>query len=413
MDRFLGKLKKKAGGGRNKAGTDKAHSLLEASGSPSPSPSPLPSPSLSTEPKTPDPVEPSFWHSIDDQPREAFETTLRPPVAPSGDRHSNYRPYRRAPETPPAPVTPFFPPGFSSHPYESSKKSYPPPRTSEKAVLTPTKIKRKELPKNDKPTKHGWFSNNKTRHASATSEAAVHEAPLVHTEPEPNPDPSTRNAAQENEGRARSVGRPSLDSEPGIVTGIVADVVIQSKAEKTAELLAKKYARLVHQQEELHAEKYMRIIKRRAELESRGGILWPTNHPPVEELPNDERETHVYEFPQFVPKPLALRKKKKEPQQDEPRPNQRQVSAANGDPYDYEAAKLESWKQFYGKGEMMEILHNEIDEYLGAIMFQRLLKETAGDATRESTVYRSEVTVRKYWDGAREYLGTDLKSKDV
>ncbi|ELR04187.1 hypothetical protein VC83_03092 [Pseudogymnoascus destructans] len=385
MDRFLGKLKKKAGGGRNKADTDKAHRPLEASSSPSPSLSPEPKSTFSEEFS-------SFWNS-----KEAFETTLHRPVTPSGDRHSNYRPHRRAPETPPATATSLFPPGFSSHPYEHTKKSYPPPRTSEVAIYSPGRIKRKELP-----------DNEKTQQAPETSKVTVRAVPQADKESEQESEqelerglePSTRNTSQEIEGSVTSLESPSLDSKH--------EIVIKTKAERTAELLAKKYARLVHQQEELHARKYMHIIHHREELESRG-ILWPTNAP-THEYPDDKNEPQVYEFPQFVPKPLMLRNQK-EPSEGS-RSNQRQISA-NGVVHDYEAAKLESWRQFYGKGEMMKTLHNEIDEYLGALLFKRLLKETAADATRESTMYRSEITVRKYWEGVRGFLGSEFKNEDT
>lgn len=402
MDRFFGKLKKKAGGGRNKAGTPKASRPLEASRSPSPS--------LSTEPKAEAPVEPFLWHSNKDRPREAFETTLGPPVAPSGDRHSNYRPYRRAPETPPA-ATSHFPPGFSSHPYENSKKSYPPPRISKTTTQRfPIRIPRKELPKKELPKDDKLPNNEKIHQVPETSKVTVHAVPQVDKEPEPElepepepelePDPSTRSTSPEAEGRIHSVEIPSLDSKTSIIS--------PTKAEKTAQLLAKKYARLVHQQEELHARKYMRIIHHREELESRG-ILWPTS-PSTHEFPDDEGETQVYEFPQFVPKPLILRNQR-EPQSDEPRSSQRQIS--NGVVHDYEAAKLESWRQFYGKGEMMQTLQNEIDEYLGSLMFKRLLKETNAAANGQSAGYRTEVTVRKYWDGVRGFLALDFKNEDA
>jgi hypothetical protein len=398
MDRFLGKLKKKTGSGRNKAGKDKAQWTPEASSSPSLS--------LSPEPNSPFSEEFSFWNSNEDQPQEAFETTLHPPVTPFGDRHSNYRPHRRAPETPPATATSLFPPGFSSHPYESSKKSYPPPSTSKYAIYSPGRIKRKELPKNE-----NLPDNEKIHQALETFKATVYAVSQTKKEPEPKrepereSDPSTQSTPQEIQGSIHSEeSLPSLDSEP--------DIVIKTKAERTVELLAKKYARLVHQQEELHAKKYMRIIHHREELESRG-ILWPTNAP-THEFPDDDNETHVFEFPQFVPKPLALRNQRK-PFIEGLRPNQRQISA-NGVVHDYEAAKLESWRLFYGKGVMMKNLHDEIDDYLGAIMFNRLLKETAADASRQSTVYRSEVTVRKYWDGVRGFLGSgfsEFKNEDT
>ncbi|OBT52655.1 hypothetical protein VE04_07141 [Pseudogymnoascus sp. 24MN13] len=400
MDRFLGKLKKKAGGGRNKAGKDKASWTPEASRSPSPFLSP------ESEPKSPFSEEfSSFWNSNEDQPQEAFETTLRPPVTPSGDRHSNYRPHRRAPETPPATATSLFPPGFSSHPYEHTKKSYPPPSTSKfAAIYSPERIKRKELPKTEKLP-----DNEKIHQALETFKASVYAVPKVDKEPEPKPkreperesDPNTRSTSQEIEESIHSVeSLPSLDSE--------SDIVIKTKVERTAELLAKKYARLVDRHEELHAKKYMRIIHHREELENRG-ILWPTNAPTYE-FPDDENETHVYEFPQFVPKPLALRIQRK-PSSEGLQSNQRQIS--NGIVHDYEAAKLESWRQFYGKGEMMKTLHNEIDEYLSALLFKRLLKETAADASRQSTEYRSEVAVRKYWDGVRGFLGSEFKNEDT
>ncbi|OBT72322.1 hypothetical protein VF21_09314 [Pseudogymnoascus sp. 05NY08] len=393
MDRFLGKLKKKTVGGRNKTGKDKAQWTPEVSSSPSLS--------LSLEPNSPFSEEFSFWNSNQDEPREAFETTLRPPVTPSGDRHSNYRPHRRAPETPPATATSNFPLGFSSLPYEHTKKSYPPPSTSKFAIYSPGRIKRKELPKNE-----NLQDNEKIHQALETFKVTVYAVSQTKKEPEPKrepereADPSTQSTPQEIEGSIHSVeSLPSLDSE--------SDIVIKTKAERTAELLAKKYARLVHQQEELHAEKYMRIIHHREELEARG-ILWPTNAP-THEFPDDEYETQVYEFPQFVPKPLALRNQR-EPSEG-PRSNQRQI--LNGVVHDYEAAKLESWRQFYGKGEMMKSLHNEIDEYLSALLFKRLLKETAADASRQSTVYRSEVTVRKYWDGVRGYLGPEFRNEDT
>lgn len=394
MDRFFGKLKKKAGGGRSKAGTDKAHRPLEASRSPSLS--------LSSEPKAESPAEPSLWSSNEDWPREAFESTLRPPVAPSGDRHSNYRPYRRAPETPPA-ATSHFPPGFSSHPYEGSKKSYPPPRISKTTTQRfPIKITRKELPKKELPKDDKLPNNEKIHQVPETPKVIVHAVPQVDKEPEPEPesDPSTRSTSPEIEGSIRSVEVPSLDSKTSVTS--------PTKAERTAQLLAKKYARLVNQQEELHAKKYMRIIHHREELESRG-ILWPTS-PSTHEFPDDEKDPQVYEFPQFVPKPLILRNQR-EPQNDGPRSNQRQIS--NGVVHDYEAAKLESWRQFYGKGEMMQTLQNEIDEYLGSLMFKRLLKETNAAANGQSGGYRTEVTVRKYWDGVRGFLALDFKNENA
>ncbi|KFZ16147.1 hypothetical protein V502_05237 [Pseudogymnoascus sp. VKM F-4520 (FW-2644)] len=396
MDRFFGKLKKKAGGGRSKAGTDKAHRPLEASRPPSLS--------LSSEPKAEVPAEPSFWNPNEDWPREAFETTLRPPVAPSGDRHSNYRPYRRAPETPPA-VTSHFPPGFSSHPYENSKKSYPPPRTSKTTTQRfPIKITRKELPKKELPKDDKLPNNEKIHQVPEVPKVTVHAVPQVDKEPEPEPepesDPSTRSASPEIEGSIHSVEIPSLGSKTSIIS--------PTKAERTAQLLAKKYARLVNQQEELHAKKYMRIIHHREELETRG-ILWPTS-PSTHEFLDDEKDPQVYEFPQFVPKPLILRNQR-EPQSEGLRSNQRQIS--NGVVHDYEAAKLESWRQFYGKGEMMQTLQNEIDEYLGSLMFKRLLKETNAAANGQSAGYRTEVTVRKYWDGVRGFLALDFKNEDA
>lgn len=413
MDRLLEKLKRKAGGGGNKTGTDKARWTPEASQSPSPS--------LSTEPKSPVDEESSSWHSNGDQPREAFETFLRPPMAPSGDRHSNYRPHRRAPETPPS-TSSLFPPGFSSHPYESSKKSYPLPTTSESTIYSPIRIARKELPKkegvpnNEKlprkelPTSRKLLFNKNIPKAPETSKVIVDAAPKADKEPKSEPDYSTRGISPDIEGSTHFVESPNLDSKPQDVTtqsptDTVGNIAGKSRAERTAELLAKKYAHLVHQQE-LHAKKYMRIIQHREELESRG-ILWPTS-PSTHEFFDDERETQIFEFPQFAPKPLILRNQR-EPQKEIPRPN-KCVIPANGPTHDYEAAKLESWRQFYGKGEMMETLHSEIDEYLGTIMFNRLLKETGEAATRQSGLCRSEVTVRKYWDGVRGFLGSDIKS---
>ncbi|KFX86052.1 hypothetical protein V490_09254 [Pseudogymnoascus sp. VKM F-3557] len=401
MDRFLGKLKKKAGGSRNKAGTDKARQLSEEKDSLSPS--------LSSEQNETASLEPSIsWHSDKDQPRQAFETSLRPPTAPSGDRHSNYRPYRRAPETPPVGLD--FPLGFSSLPYESTKKSYPPPRTSKGTEPSPAPIRRKELPKKEK------LPNNERRHrATESSETAepvvlrVDNEPKQEPEPElelesepesePEPEPRTSTSSDEIEGSTHSVEGPSLDSKTSIIS--------LTKAEQTAELLAKKYARLIHQKEELHAKKYKRIIHHREELEARG-ILWPTN-PSTHEFPDDEGEKQVYEFPQFVPKPLVLRNQR-EPSSEGHRSNQRQIST-NGPTHDYEAAKLESWRRFYEKGEMMETLHNEIDEYLGALMFKRLLKETNGAATGQPVGNRTEVAVREYWDGVRGFLGLEFKDE--
>lgn len=377
MDRFLGKLIKKAGGGRNKASADKVHRSREATRSPSPSLSPEPNEAEPT--KTPLPQ-----HSDKDLPQQAFETTLRPPVAPSGDRHSNYRPYRRAPETPRTTLD--FPLGFSSHPYESSKKSFPPPRTSKTTVLSPARITRKEAPKKEKLP-----DNDKIHEAPKASEVTALAVPEVDNELELEVEleselaPSTRSTSQEIEGSVRSVERPSLDSQ-------TSTTISPTKAERTAELLAKKY---------------MRIIHHREELESRG-ILWPTS-PPTYEFPDDSTgEPQVYEFPQFVPKPLILRNQR-EPSNEGLRSNERKISG-NGAMHDYEAAKLESWRKFYGKGEMMQTLHNEIDEYLGALMFKRLLKETNATAIGKSEEYRTEVTVREYWDGVRGFL--DLKFKD-
>ncbi|OBT60473.1 hypothetical protein VE03_10086 [Pseudogymnoascus sp. 23342-1-I1] len=386
MDKFLGKLKKKTGSGRNKAGKNKEHGSPEESRSPSPS--------LSPEPQTPVSAASSFWNLNEDWPREALETTLRPPAAPSADRHSNYRPHRRAPETPP--TTPSqFPPGFSSHPYENTKKSYPPPWTSGATAYPPLRIVRKELPKREPPNDDKLPSTEKIHQAAAVSEITVRAVPQAESESEP--DLSTRNTPKETEDRVvHSVEIPSLDSKTSTTSF--------SNAERTAQLLAKKYARLVHQQDELRAEKYMRIIGHREELESRG-ILWPTS-PSTHEFPDDDAdEPQGYEFPQFVPKPLLLRK---EPKSEGLRSNQRQIS--NGVVHDYEAAKLESWKQFYGKEEMMRTLHNEIDGYLGALMFERLLKETD---TRQSADYRSEVTVRNYWDDVRGYLGLGLREENA
>lgn len=399
MDRFLGKLKKKASGGRNKASADKAS--REATRSPSPLLPP--SLSLSAEPNEEEPTDPQY--SNKDRPREAFETTLHPPVARSGDRHSNYKPYRRAPETPPT-TNLDFPLGFSSHPYESSKKSFPPPRTSKTTALSPARITRKEVPKKEKLP-----DNDKIHEAPKASEVTAPAVPEVDDEPEPEPEPepeselapSTRSTSQEIEGSVRSVERPSLDSQ-------TSTTISPTKAERTAEPLAKKYACLVHQQEELHAKKYMRIIHHREELESRG-ILWPTS-PPTHEFPDDSTgEPQVYEFPQFVPKPLILRNQR-EPSIEGLRSNERKISA-NGAMHDYEAAKLESWRKFYGKGEMMQTLHNEIDEYLGALMFKRLLKETNATAIGKSEEYRTEVTVREYWDGVRGFLGLEFKDEDM
>ncbi|KFY62975.1 hypothetical protein V496_04302 [Pseudogymnoascus sp. VKM F-4515 (FW-2607)] len=392
MDRFMGKLRKKTGSGRNKASRNKEYGSLEESRTPSP---------LSPESKTEVPEEPSFWHLNDDVPREAFETTLRPPVASPGDRHSNYRPHRRAPETPPA-VTSDFPLGFSSHPYEDSKKSYPPPIIYKATTHSPLKIVRKELPKREPPKSDKLPDDEKSHYAPATSKVTVRAVPQTDKEPEPESEPepgsSTRSISPDIEGSVHSVESRSLDSKTTITS--------PRKAERTAQLLAKKYARLVHQQEELHAKKYMNIIHHREELESRG-ILWSTS-PTAHEFPDDESdEPHRYEFPQFVPKPLVLRNQRG-PQSDGLRSNQRQIT--NGVVHDYEAAKLESWKQFYGKDEMMKTLHNEIDEYLGALMFERLLKETD---TRQSADYRSEITVRKYWDGVRGYLGLGLKEENA
>jgi hypothetical protein len=300
-----------------------------------------------------------------------------------------------------------FPLGFSSLPYESTKKSYPPPRTSKGTEPSPAPIRRKELPKKEKFT-----SNERNHHVAEIPEPAK---PAVDKKPEPEleleieseldsepePEPRTSTSSDEIEGSTRSVEGPSLDSKTSIIT--------LTKAERTAELLAKKYARLVHQQEELHAKKYKRIIDHREELEARG-ILWPTNSS-THEFSDDEDEKQVYEFPQFVPKPLALRNQR-DPSGDGLRSNQRQISA-NGPTHDYEAAKLESWRRFYGKGEMMETLHNEIDEYLGALMFKRLLKETNAAATGQPVGYRTEVDVREYWDGVRGFLGLEFKDEGM
>lgn len=391
MDRFIGKLKKKTGSGRNKASKNKEYGSLEEPRTPSPS--------LSPESRAEVPEEPAFWHLHDDVPREAFENTLRPPVASPGDRHSNYRPHRRAPETPPA-ASSDFPLGFSSHPYEDSKKSYPAPIIYKATTHSPLKIVRKELPKREPPKSDKLPNDEKSHQASATSEVTVHAVPQADSEPESEAEPgsSTRSISPDIEGSVHSVESRSLDSKTTITS--------PRKAERTAQLLAKKYARLVHQQDEHHARKYMSIIHHREELESRG-ILWPTS-PSTHEFPDDEAgEPYRYEFPQFVPKPLVLRNQRG-PQSDGLRSNQRQIS--NGVVHDYEAAKLESWKQFYGKDEMMQTLHNEIDEYLGALMFERLLKETD---TRQSADYRSEVTVRKYWDGVRGFLSLGLKDDNA
>lgn len=406
MDRFFGKLKKKTGGGRKKTVTDKSHQPPEETSSPPRS--------LSVEPKDGISVKASIWHPNEGQPREAFETTLRPPVTRSGDRHSNYRPHRRAPEAPPwSTLTAQSPLEFSSHPYESTKKSYPAPWTSKATEISPSTSRRKELPKKEKLPKNEklpkYEKTPEVHQTPAASEVNVHGVIQVESEselesdsePEPEPDSSTRNTSQEIEDLFLALESPRLDSKTSIIS--------PTKSERTAQLLAEKYAHLVHQNAELHARKYMRIINHRAELESRG-ILWPTN-PPTDEYLNDEKEPEIYEFPKFAPKPLRLRNQR-EPQGDGLRSNQRQISA-NGAVHDYQAAKLESWRQFYGKGEMMQTFHREMDEYLGAIMFQRLLKETTAAARRLSTVYRSEITVRNYWDGVRAFLGLEIKNEDA
>lgn len=112
-----------------------------------------------------------------------------------------------------------------------------------------------------------------------------------------------------------------------------------------------------------------------------------------------------YEYPELVPKPLALPKNR--------------VSQAGGDEgteraksgdedlrQDSDAGRLEHWREFYSQKVQVESM-NEIDEYLSDMMFKRLLEEAEVEVTDQPPGYRSEIVVQEYWDNIRAWLNTD------
>jgi hypothetical protein len=127
--------------------------------------------------------------------------------------------------------------------------------------------------------------------------------------------------------------------------------------------------------------------------------------------PSDFGSDLLFEYPELAPKPLAFQKNQRSKYErhgatetaketDEP-PNQNR-----------DADRLEYWRTFYNQDNLAASLNKEIDEYVGELMFDRLLGETEMADTGKSTGYRSEVVAQKYWDSIRAYLRIDEDDED-
>jgi len=159
-----------------------------------------------------------------------------------------------------------------------------------------------------------------------------------------------------------------------------------------------------------HSKRRQHVYLRRARTEPHIAQETQAKHSTDYE-PSDFGSDLLFEHPELAPKPLAFQKNRRS-KNERHRPTETAKGTAGPPNQNRDADRLEYWQTFYKQDNLTASLNKEIDEYVGELMFDRLLGETEMPDTDKSTGYRSELVVQKYWDSIRAYLRIDEDDDD-